>query len=211
MPERTAIVLAAGEGTRMASGKAKVLHRIGGRSLLGHVLDGLRAAGVGHVGVVIGPDRDDVAAEARRALPQAEVFVQRERRGTAHAVLAARAALEGGNDTLVVFSDTPLLRPGTMRGLLDALNGAAVAILGFRPTDPGGYGRLIVKDGNLVAIREDKDATAAEKKIPLCCWSGSRTTMRNGNSISRTSSRSRARKSSTSSCARRPRRRKSWA
>ena len=168
MPERTAIVLAAGEGTRMASGRAKVLHRIGGRTLLGHVLDTLRAAGAGHVAVVIGPERDDVAAEARRLLPQAEVFVQHERRGTAHAVLAARAAIARGDDLLVVFADTPLLRASTLRNLADALKGAAVAVLGFRPADPTGYGRLIVERNELLAIREESDATAAERKIALC-------------------------------------------
>jgi bifunctional UDP-N-acetylglucosamine pyrophosphorylase/glucosamine-1-phosphate N-acetyltransferase len=168
MPERSAIVLAAGEGTRMASGRAKVLHRIGGRTLLGHVLDTLRAAGARRVAVVIGPERDDVAAEARRVLPQAEVFVQRERRGTAHAVLAARAAVARGHDLLVVFADTPLLRASTLQDLADALKGAAVAVLGFRPADPTGYGRLVVERNELLAIREESEATAAERKIELC-------------------------------------------
>jgi bifunctional UDP-N-acetylglucosamine pyrophosphorylase/glucosamine-1-phosphate N-acetyltransferase len=168
MPERTAIVLAAGEGTRMASRTAKVLHRIGGRSLLAHVLETVRAAGARHVAVVIGPGHDEVAAEARRVSPQAEVFVQRERRGTAHAALAARKAIEHGDDLLVVFGDTPLVRGETLRALADGLKDAAIAVLGFRPADPTGYGRLIVRDGQLVAIREQRDASAAEKKIALC-------------------------------------------
>src|SRR6185312_1400225 len=99
-----AIVLAAGEGTRMRSSRPKVLHLVAGRSLLAHVLAALRAAGGTSTAVVIGPDRDDVAAEARSALPSAQVFVQSERRGTAHAVLAARSAIEqGADDVLVIF------------------------------------------------------------------------------------------------------------
>jgi bifunctional UDP-N-acetylglucosamine pyrophosphorylase/glucosamine-1-phosphate N-acetyltransferase len=168
MPERTAIVLAAGEGTRMASGIAKVLHRIGGRSMLAHVLDAVRAAGAEHVAVVIAPGGEDVAAETRRVLPAAETFIQREQRGTAHAALAARAAIERGDDLLVVFGDSPLLRAETLRSLSDALKGAAIAVLGFRPKDPTGYGRLIVEGGELVAIREERDASPAEKKIALC-------------------------------------------
>jgi bifunctional UDP-N-acetylglucosamine pyrophosphorylase/glucosamine-1-phosphate N-acetyltransferase len=168
MPERTAIVLAAGEGTRMASRTAKVLHRIGGRTLLAQVLEAVRAAGAKRVAVVVGPDREEVAAEARRVVQDAEIFVQRERRGTAHAVLSARPAIETGADLLVVYGDTPLLRAETLRSLADALKDAAVVVLGFRPGDSTGYGRLIVEDGQLVAIREERDANAAERKIDLC-------------------------------------------
>ncbi|MBX9827848.1 MAG: NTP transferase domain-containing protein, partial [Xanthobacteraceae bacterium] len=103
-----AIVLAAGEGTRMRSSRPKVLHTVAGLSLMGHVLAALRAAGGATTAVVVGPDREDVAAAARAEVPGAQIFVQRERRGTAHAVLAARAALEqGADDVLVIFGDTP--------------------------------------------------------------------------------------------------------
>src|SRR5271155_3978542 len=84
-----AIVLAAGEGTRMRSLRPKVLHAIAGKSLLAHVLDAVGGAGVTASAVVVGPGQDDVAAEARRIIPKAKTFVQRERRGTADAVLAA--------------------------------------------------------------------------------------------------------------------------
>jgi bifunctional UDP-N-acetylglucosamine pyrophosphorylase/glucosamine-1-phosphate N-acetyltransferase len=168
MPARTAIVLAAGEGTRMASSTPKVLHRIGGISLLAHVLAAVRGAGAERLAVVVGPDREDAAAEVRRISRDAEVFVQRDRRGTAHAVLAARPAVERGGDLLIVYGDTPLLRGETLRALADGVQGAAVAVLGFRPADPTGYGRLIVNDGVLVAIREERDASPAEKKIALC-------------------------------------------
>src|ERR1700692_3384543 len=89
-----AIVLAAGEGTRMRSSKPKVLHEVAGQSLLARVLSAIAEAGVTSVAVVIGPRQDKVADEAKRILPHAMTFTQHERRGTAHAVLAARPALE---------------------------------------------------------------------------------------------------------------------
>lgn len=164
------IVLAAGEGTRMLSTRPKVLHAVAGKPMVSHVLDAALAAGAARVAVVIGPDHDAVAAEVRRAAPEASVFVQTERRGTAHAVLAARAALaEGFDDVVVMYGDTPLVRPETVNALRGPLaEGAAVAVLGFRPDSPFGYGRLVTRDGELVAIREEKDASTEEKAIGLC-------------------------------------------
>ncbi|MGA7786830.1 MAG: NTP transferase domain-containing protein, partial [Xanthobacteraceae bacterium] len=110
-----AIVLAAGEGTRMASARPKVLHAIAGKSLLAHVLGAIAGAGVTATAVVVGPGQDEVAAEARRILPAVATFVQHDRRGTAHAVLAARSAIENRpDDILIVYGDTPLLRPATL-------------------------------------------------------------------------------------------------
>jgi bifunctional UDP-N-acetylglucosamine pyrophosphorylase/glucosamine-1-phosphate N-acetyltransferase len=165
-----AIVLAAGEGTRMLSARPKVLHAVAGRSLLAHVLIAVRDAGQSRTAVVVGPGREDVAAEARKAIPDAEIFVQTERRGTGHAVLAARTALaKGADDVLVIFGDTPLIRPQTLEKLRTALaQGAAVAVLGFRPADPTGYGRLLTDGGSLVAIREHADASPAEQAVTLC-------------------------------------------
>ncbi|MBX3515207.1 MAG: bifunctional UDP-N-acetylglucosamine diphosphorylase/glucosamine-1-phosphate N-acetyltransferase GlmU [Xanthobacteraceae bacterium] len=162
------LILAAGEGTRMRSALPKVLHKVGGRSLIGHVLAAANASGASAIDVVIGPEREDVAAEVKKLAPSAGVFVQRERLGTAHAVLQAKAALGGGDNLIVAFGDTPLLRAETFAVLGEALEDAAVAVLGFRPKDPHGYGRLVEKDGNLVAIREEKDASDDEKKIGLC-------------------------------------------
>ncbi len=171
MPARTCltIVLAAGEGTRMRASRPKVLHAIGGRTLLAHVLLAVRDIG-GDAAVVIGPGQERVAEAAREMLPQAAVFVQSERRGTAHAVLAARAAIErGADDILIVFADTPLITPQTLARLRAPLaQGRAVAVLGFRPADPGGYGRLVTQGGQLLAIREENDASAAERAITLC-------------------------------------------
>ncbi|MFG1318405.1 bifunctional UDP-N-acetylglucosamine diphosphorylase/glucosamine-1-phosphate N-acetyltransferase GlmU [Xanthobacter autotrophicus] len=164
------VVLAAGEGTRMASRLPKVLHKVAGRTMLHHVLAATRTAGATRTAVVVGPGREDVAAEVRKIVPDAEVFEQTERLGTAHAVLAARSALEkGADDVLVLYADTPLVRPETL-GLLRAplKAGAAVAALGFEPADPTGYGRLVTKADELVAIREEKDASAEEKAIGFC-------------------------------------------
>ncbi|PTM42938.1 UDP-N-acetylglucosamine pyrophosphorylase /glucosamine-1-phosphate N-acetyltransferase [Bosea sp. 124] len=165
-----AILLAAGEGTRMKSGQPKVLHEVGGRSLLAHALAALAEAGADTVVVVVGPDRPEVAREAQALLPSVQIAVQTERRGTAHAALAARAALAAGyDDVIVAFADTPLLRPETFGALRVALaEGAAVVALGFEARDPTGYGRLVIRDGALEAIVEHKDATLAQRAIRLC-------------------------------------------
>jgi bifunctional UDP-N-acetylglucosamine pyrophosphorylase/glucosamine-1-phosphate N-acetyltransferase len=172
MSKRTclAIVLAAGEGTRMRSARPKVLHAIAGRSLLSHVLHAVRGAGVEACAVVVGPDSPAVADEARHVLPKAGVFVQTARRGTAHAVLVARAAIEkGADDILVIFGDTPLITADTLKRLRGAIDHqASIAVLGFRPADPSGYGRLITNGHRLVAIREDKDASDIERGINFC-------------------------------------------
>ncbi|WP_454684932.1 bifunctional UDP-N-acetylglucosamine diphosphorylase/glucosamine-1-phosphate N-acetyltransferase GlmU [Ancylobacter moscoviensis] len=170
MRQLLVIVLAAGEGTRMLSSLPKVLHAVAGRPMVSHVLDAALAAGAAKIAVVVGPDHDKVAAEVRRVAPDAEVFVQSERRGTAHAVLAARSALERGyDDVVVMYGDTPLVRPETIGALRGPLaGGAAVTVLGFRPDNPFGYGRLVTQGGALVAIREEKDASEAERAIGLC-------------------------------------------
>ena len=165
-----AIVLAAGEGTRMRSARPKVLHEIAGQSLLSHVLAAVRGAGSTSAAIVVGPDGDAVAAEAKRVLPDAALFVQHERKGTAHAVLAAADALTtGADDILIIFGDTPLIRPQTLSRLRAALaSGAAIAVLGFTPKSPAGYGRLVVEGGELMAVREDADADANERAIGFC-------------------------------------------
>jgi bifunctional UDP-N-acetylglucosamine pyrophosphorylase/glucosamine-1-phosphate N-acetyltransferase len=163
------IVLAAGEGTRMRSSRPKVLHAIGGFPLIAHVLAAVRES-AGATAVVIGPGQDKVAAAVAATLPAARIFVQAERHGTAHAVLAARPALAAGaDDILAVFADTPLVRPQTLARLREPLaHGSAVAVLGFRPNDPTGYGRLVMDGQTLAAIREDKDASPDERAITLC-------------------------------------------
>jgi bifunctional UDP-N-acetylglucosamine pyrophosphorylase/glucosamine-1-phosphate N-acetyltransferase len=172
MPRRTclAIVLAAGEGTRMRSHTPKALHPLGGRSLLAHVMKAASSVGTDHLAIVVGPDHEAVAAEARKGASKVEIFEQRERSGTAHAVLSARKAItRGADDILVMFADTPLVRTETLSKLRGALaEGAAVAVLGFKPANPAGYGRLVMQGHELTAIREERDATHEERKIGLC-------------------------------------------
>lgn len=164
------IVLAAGEGTRMRSSLPKVLNPVASQTLLAHVL-GAAPRGTGTaLAVVIGPDHQAVADEAKRIRSDALIFVQAERLGTAHAVLAAREAIARGvDDVLIAFGDTPLISAETFARLRAPLaKGAAIAALGFRAADPTGYGRFIVEGDRLVAIREHADASADERKIDLC-------------------------------------------
>ena len=149
------VALAAGEGVRMRSARPKALHEVAGRAMLAHALDALTGAGAEQIAVVVGPDRDDVAAEARRRVASAEIFVQGERRGTADATLAARAAIARGFDDIVVaYADLPLISAQTLASLRDGLAaGAGLVVLGFEAADPTGYGRLIESEGRLVAIR----------------------------------------------------------
>jgi bifunctional UDP-N-acetylglucosamine pyrophosphorylase / glucosamine-1-phosphate N-acetyltransferase len=163
------IVLAAGEGTRMRSATPKVLHPVAGQTLLAHVLGAAPKGAGAALAVVVGPDHEVVANEVKRIRPDAKTFVQRERLGTAHAVLAARDAIaRGADDLLVAFGDTPLISAETFARLRAPLtNGAALAVLGFRAADPTGYGRLLVEGDRLMAIREQVDASAEERKIKL--------------------------------------------
>jgi bifunctional UDP-N-acetylglucosamine pyrophosphorylase/glucosamine-1-phosphate N-acetyltransferase len=164
-----AVVLAAGKGTRMRSDLPKVLHRLAGKPMLAHVLDGLAALEPDRTVVVAAPNMPGVAVAAQ---PH-PVAIQTEQRGTGHAVAAAREALGPitADTVLVVYGDTPLLRPDTLRSLVAARRAydAAVAVLGMRPADPGAYGRLVVDaDGTLSAIVEAADATPEELQIGLC-------------------------------------------
>ncbi len=164
------IVLAAGEGTRMRSKLPKVLHPVAGQSLLAHVLAAAPKGKNDALAMVIGPDHTAVADEIKRLRPDARIFIQRERLGTAHAVLAAREAMVvGADDLLVAFGDTPLISAATFERLRAALkDGAALAVLGFRAEDPAGYGRLLLEGNRLIAIREHADASEAERAINLC-------------------------------------------
>jgi bifunctional UDP-N-acetylglucosamine pyrophosphorylase / glucosamine-1-phosphate N-acetyltransferase len=166
-----AIILAAGEGTRMKSRQPKVLHELAGKTMLGHVLALVKAVGANRCDVVVGPDMASVADLVNREAPDARIFIQTERLGTGHAVLAARDALETpSDDVLILYGDTPLVTTQSLEKMREGLaKDSAIAVLGFRTDDPGGYGRLITdNNGNLLAIREDKDATTAEREIDFC-------------------------------------------
>src|SRR6185503_3802754 len=117
------IVLAAGKGVRMRSDLPKVLHRIGGRSMLAHVLATALEAGAARLALVVAPGMEAVRAEAAKVAPEIETFEQATQAGTGHAVLSARPALERHHgDAIVLFADTPLVEPATLRRLVDALD-----------------------------------------------------------------------------------------
>lgn len=154
----------------MKSALPKVLHPIAGLPMVAHVVKAAEAAGSGDLALVIGHGADEMRKAAQKFAPNAETFVQEKRLGTAHAVLAARAAISKGyDDILVMFGDTPLIDPEALAVARQKLaEGAAVVVVGFRPPNPTGYGRLIEKGGRLVAIREEKDCSDEEKKIGFC-------------------------------------------
>lgn len=164
------IVLAAGEGTRMRSSLPKVLNPVAGRTLLAHVLAAAPRGASDRLAVVVGPDHQAVADEAKRSRPDVDIYIQAQRLGTAHAVLAAREAIQrGADDLLIAFGDTPLISAETFARLREPLrDGASLVVLGFRAADPTGYGRLLLEGDRLVAIREQADASEAERAITLC-------------------------------------------
>jgi len=164
------VILAAGLGTRMKSDLPKVLHQAAGRSLLGHVLHAAKALAPRHVVVVHGPGQDAIKSETEKIIPEARFAEQTDRRGTGHAVMMTEGVLKDFTGTvLVLFGDAPLIQPDAMRDVMALKEaGKRLAIMGFRAANPFGYGRLIMQDDTLLAIREHKDATEAERAIDLC-------------------------------------------
>jgi len=166
-----AIILAAGRGTRMKSTLPKVMHRIAGTSMLAHVFAVVDKAGIGRTCLVVAPGMNEVAATALELDPKIELFVQAEQQGTADAVKAARPALETfSGQVIVLYGDTPLLRPETLKAVRVELRGGAdLVVIGFEARKPTGYGRLLLdKNARLTGIREEKDASAAERALTLC-------------------------------------------
>jgi bifunctional UDP-N-acetylglucosamine pyrophosphorylase/glucosamine-1-phosphate N-acetyltransferase len=160
----TAVILAAGMGTRMKSALPKALHPIAGRPMLRHLLDSCEAA-FDRIVAVVGPDMEVVQALAK---PHPCV-VQAERLGTAHAALQA-ASLFGTGDVAVLYADNPLIRPATLRTLLArrAEGDVALVLLAMRPPDPGQYGRVVGGGGYVDRVAEWSDATEAERAGTLC-------------------------------------------
>lgn len=158
-----AIVLAAGKGTRMKSDLHKVLHPIAGRAMLLHLIDSVGALAPEHTIVVTGAAGEQV--EAAVAPLGVATVAQHEQLGTGHAVRQAETALTGfEGDVLVLYGDVPLVSSATMRRMVDRLHAhdaPAAVVLGFRPVDPGAYGRVIADaDGRIVKMVEFKDASA---------------------------------------------------
>ena len=152
----------------MKSDLHKVLHPVAGRPMLLHLLAAVDALGPAAKIVVAGARREQV--EAAVAGSGVAVAVQAEQRGTADAVLAAKTALgDFDGDILILYGDVPLVETATMRAMLDALTpGVAAVVLGFRPADPGAYGRIVADDGVIANMVEYKDATPAERAVDLC-------------------------------------------
>ena len=168
--ERAAVILAAGQGTRMRSPLPKVLHRVGGRTLLDRAIDVAEGLGCTRIVVVVGAHAPQVAEHVRLRLGDAGLAVQDPPLGTAHAVRAAERALKGFcGDVAVTNADAPLLDDEAMAPLFEARRGADLALLSFEPDDPGPYGRLVVDgEGRPERIVEARDATPQELQVGLC-------------------------------------------
>ncbi|MEE3100855.1 MAG: bifunctional UDP-N-acetylglucosamine diphosphorylase/glucosamine-1-phosphate N-acetyltransferase GlmU, partial [Pseudomonadota bacterium] len=162
-----AVILAAGAGTRMRSSLPKALHPVGGAPMLAHVMAAAEALAPERIVVVAGHGAAAVTSAARAIRADVEVAIQQEQRGTAHAAAQARAALAGfAGDVFVLYADTPLVRAETLAAMAAARDaGAGLVALGFEAADPTGYGRLILEDGALVRIVEEKEATPAERAV----------------------------------------------
>jgi bifunctional UDP-N-acetylglucosamine pyrophosphorylase/glucosamine-1-phosphate N-acetyltransferase len=162
--QATAVILAAGQGTRMKSALPKTLHRIAGRSMLRHLLASCEAV-FQRIVVVVAPGAEAVQ---REAAPHAWV-IQPEQRGTANAALAAAAEF-GDGEVAVLYADNPLIRPETLRKLLTRRErgDAALALLAFRPANPAHYGRVIARGGYVDQVVEWADASEEVRAIGLC-------------------------------------------
>lgn len=161
------VVLAAGAGTRMKSAIPKVLHRLAGRPMVGHVLESVRGLKPAHVVGVVAPGAKDVAA----AFAPHPTAVQKKPLGTGDATKAALGALKGHDGpVLVVYADAPLITTATLAKLVETCRRkkAAVGVLGFKASDPSPYGRLIERDGLLERIVESRDTVGLEREIDYC-------------------------------------------
>jgi len=161
------VILAAGQGTRMRTARPKVLHRVAGLPLIEHVLRAARTLEPGRVGVVVGHRGEEVSAGIAHH-PEVEIAVQAEQRGTGHALLQAAPLFTGLRGTLVVLSgDVPLVRPATLRRLVDAHEaaGAAMTVATARVNRPYGYGRIVRAAGRLARVVEERDATEAQRRL----------------------------------------------
>ena len=163
----TAIILAAGKGTRMKSALPKPLHRVGGHAMLAWSIDAARAAGADQIVTVLSPGSDDIQSW----LDGAPFAIQQDQLGTGDAVAAARDAVgDEKGVAIVMFADTPLVSAASLKRLAEGVEaGAGIVIAGFEPDNPAGYGRLVQdKDGRVSRIVEDRDASAGEREIGLC-------------------------------------------
>ena len=171
MPERAAIILAAGQGTRMKSSLPKVMHKVGGRAMVDWSIALAQACGCSRIIVVCSPAQNALQAHIAERLGADAVAIQETALGTGHAVQAAQAyfsAFDG--DLVVLYGDTPLIPVSAVENLFARLEGGAgVGVLGFEAADPGAYGRLITHGhGEVEAIVEARDASPEQLAIRLC-------------------------------------------
>ena len=164
---RAAIILAAGQGTRMKSSLPKVLHPVGGRAMLDHAIDAAEGLGCERIVVVVGNHSPEVRAHVEKRLGPQAVAVQDPPLGTGHAVLAAKDAMAGfEGQVIVTYGDVPLLKASDIEA---AFGAEGVTVVGFEARDPTGYGRLLIDaDGGLEAIVEHKEANADQLKLTVC-------------------------------------------
>ena len=162
---RAAVILAAGKSTRMKSSRSKVLHHVGGQSMLSWTTALARSVGATKIVCVVGEANQDVRAEAESL--GLEIAIQEPQLGTAHAVLAAKESLSDfQGDVAVLYADTPLIETETVEQVFDNLNASSdVVVLGFEPEEPGAYGRLITQGDELLAIVEAKEATPEQLSL----------------------------------------------
>jgi bifunctional UDP-N-acetylglucosamine pyrophosphorylase/glucosamine-1-phosphate N-acetyltransferase len=167
---RAAVILAAGQGTRMKSALPKVLHRLAGRTLIDHAIDAVQGLGCERTVVVVGAHSPEVRAHVAARLGEDAIAVQDPPRGTGHAVLAAKSALaDFAGDVVVTYGDHPLFTADVIAPLFDLRGaGADMAVLGFEPADAARYGRLVLNGGALEKIIEAADATPAQLAIRAC-------------------------------------------
>jgi len=163
------VILAAGQGTRMNSDLPKVLHPVAGAALLHHAMRSAASLEPEHTVIVAGHGADQVKASAEEHSPEAKTVLQDEQLGTGHAVLQARPELQDfEGDLLVLYGDTPFIRPETLAKMAAARATADLVVLGFNAADPGRYGRLITQGDSLDRIVEFKDASPEERAVKLC-------------------------------------------
>jgi bifunctional UDP-N-acetylglucosamine pyrophosphorylase / glucosamine-1-phosphate N-acetyltransferase len=166
-----AVILAAGSGTRMKSSLHKVLHPLAGKPMLHHLLDMVAGLGAERTVVVVGANGEQVEASVKGR--PVDIAWQREQLGTGHAVAQAKDALAGfAGDVLILYGDVPLVSAATCQRMIERLSFGIeprAVVLGFRPDEPGAYGRVLAEaDGTIAKMVEYKDASAAERAVTLC-------------------------------------------
>ena len=164
---RAAIILAAGQGTRMKSPLPKVLHPVGGRAMLDHAIDAAEALGCERIVVVVGTHSPEVRAHVVKRLGEDAVAVQDPPLGTGHAVRAAEAVLgDFVGQVVITYGDVPLLTAADIEPVFAAHDG--VTVIGFEARDPGAYGRLVMDGDQLAAITEAKEASPEVLALTTC-------------------------------------------